>query len=71
MNDEMRRRLSAFLGQYVRMNDGQDQAPETDMEIMGAIMLLLREEIFTSDELRAECLRDCGVILPLYMLGEG
>lgn len=71
MNDEMRRRLSAFLGQYARTNDGQERDPETDMEIVSAIMLLLREEIFTRDELRAECLRDCGVILPLYMPGEG
>ena len=69
MNDEMRRRLSAFLGQYARTNDGQ-RAPETDMEILSAIMLLLREGIFSRDELRAECLRDSGVILPLYMTGE-
>lgn len=70
MNDEMRRRLSAFLGQYARTNDGQERAPETDMEILSAIMLLLREGIFSRDELRAECLRDSGVILPLYMLEE-
>lgn len=68
MTEYVRKKISVFLAQFVEMKEGSP-IPESDVDFVSAIELLIREKVFTKDELRHDCLRDYGVIIPEWLFG--
>lgn len=69
MLEETRARISAFLAQYVQMQEGDYLIPKSDADFVSAIELLISQEVFTKDELSHECAKDYAVIIPEYLFG--
>lgn len=64
-----RERISAFLAQFVEMQERDYLIPRTDEDFLSAIELLISEGVFTKEGLRRECMQDHSVIIPEYLFG--
>ncbi|MGN0663944.1 MAG: hypothetical protein ACI4L5_02605 [Negativibacillus sp.] len=69
LSKETRKRIAAFLAQYVEATSGSIFL-ESDEEFIDGIELLIESEIFTKDQLKKECLKDYSVVIPDYLFGK-
>ena len=62
-DQEMLDRIAAFLSEYVRMAGGRPIPARTDAVVLG-IAKLIRDGVFTAEQMRMEALRESSVIIP-------
>ena len=75
MDEECRRRITRFMAGYLdwhKCGPGFLDAENllTDLGIRAAVKMLIRESVFTKDELRNEMMATCYAIIPDELLEE-